>query len=267
MINNKKWYSIIIAILVIGFLFTLTWAVYKLVLVELNDNRWRYNYLKSYYWSKWAWELVLLTLKEKWYGYDENIEFDKNDYISNILNFSWWNSNPLISYSVNSKVSSYTGEIDSLWYDIIPLFYMDRNSSGQTLNLSLTVNSWSANELAWNILSSDSWLSWTWEFDSQTQWFIKQLDYSQAGYDFLIDEKAIQTFLSENSDKYNYLILFNWDSQNQISYHIDSQNEFFTKPRTDIFVSWKMWWYKQNFSINYDNTQYLGLLKYSIFNN
>jgi len=173
--KNNKWYSIIIIIIIIGFLLALTWAIYKLVLVELNDNRWRYSYLKASYASKWAWELAMLMIKEKWYWYDQEVVFDKGNPISDILNYENNKNNPLISYSINSKVSNYTWSIDSLWYDIIPLFYIDDSWSWQILDLELSINDWNEDKLSWNLISKNSWLSGIWDFSWDSSWIIKEL--------------------------------------------------------------------------------------------
>lgn len=199
--KNNKWYSIIIIIIIIGFLLALTWAIYKLVLVELNDNRWRYSYLKANYASKWAWELAMLMIKEKWYWYDQEIIFDKNNPISNILNFENNKNNPLISYNINSKISNYTWSIWSLWYDIIPLFYIDDSWSWQILDLELSVNDWNEDKLSWNLISKNSWLSWIWNFSWDSSWIIKEL--WQEDYDFIIGEKTLKNFLNENKLNYN----------------------------------------------------------------
>ncbi len=259
--GNKSWYSIIITIFVIWFLLTLTSSIFKLVLVETNDNRWVYNYLKSYYATMWAWELVMLKIKDKWYWYYEKVDLDKWNPISNILNHSS-DKNPLISYDINSKVPSYKWELPPLSYDVIPLFYTDTTSSGVILDMELT-STWDLNDISWNIITSNWWLSWEWWFNWTTEWFLKQLDIS---WDFIISNKTILDFLEANKTNFNYLVLFNSSGNSPISYKLDWKWRFFTKPRTDISVSSKIWSYKQNISIKYDNTDYLGILKYSIYN-
>lgn len=260
--SNKSWYSIIIAIFVIWFLLTLTWSILKLVLVELNDSRWGYNYLKTYYATAWAWELVMLKIKDNWYWYYQKIDFDKDNKISNILNDKT-DKNPIISYDINSKVSNYIWELDPLSYDVIPLFYTEDSGSGVLQDMILTGLDWDINSLSWNIITSSWWLSWNGAFTASSEWFLKQLDSS---WDFMIENKSVLTFLSENKNNLNFLVLFNSDDLNTIKYNLDGKWRFFTKPRTDITVSSKLGNYKQNISIKYDNTDYLGMLKYSIYN-
>lgn len=260
--NNKSAYSIIIAIFVIWFLLALTSWILKLILVELNDSKGVYNYLKSYYATSWAWEFVMLKIKDNWYWYYDRVEFDKSDPISNILNYKN-DKNPIISYDINSKVNKYEGDIAPLEYDVIPLFYIEDNWSWWLVDMTLSSTDQNIGDLSWNIVTNNWWLSWDWFFDKNTQWYLKQLDINSK---FIIESKTIGTFLNENKNNFNYLVLFNSNDSNSIKYKIDWKWWFFSKPRTEIIVSSKIWWYKQNFSIKYDNTEYLGMLKYSIYN-
>lgn len=260
--NNKSWYSVIIAIFVIGFLLTLTSWILKLVIVESNDNKWVYNYLKTYYATAGAWELVMLKIKENWYGYYEKINFDNGNPISNILNQNS-DKNPILSYDINSKVSTYDWELAPLWYDVLPLFFLENTSSWVILDMDLTVSEWDIDNLSWNIITANWGLSGVQWFTSFTEWFLKQLD---SAWDFIIENKTIWTFLEQNKTSLNYLVLFNSSDSSTIKYNLDGKWGFFTKPRTDIVVSSKLWSYKQNISIKYDNTDYLGMLKYSIYN-
>lgn len=263
MINrNKSGYSIIIAIFVIWFLLTLTAAILKLVVAELNDNRGVYNYLKTYYATSWAGEYVMLKIKENWYWYYDKVLFDKNNPISNILNYND-EKNPIISYDINSKVKQYSGNIWPLWYDVIPLFYIEDNWSWALLDMSLSSTGTNIWDLSWNIISKNWWLSWEWWFSLNSEWYLKQLD---SNSEFIIETKTIWDFLNENKNDFNYLVLFNSSENSQIIYNLDWNWGFFTKPRTEISVSSKISNYKQNISIKYDNTEYLWMLKYSIYN-
>ncbi len=260
--SNKSWYSVVIALFVIGFLLTLTSSILKLVLVELNDSKEGYNYLKTYYATKGGGELVMLKIKENWYGYYDKVWFDKTNPISNILNQNW-DKNPLISYDINSKVTKYDWELKPLSYDFLPLFYTEDTSSWVILDMVLSAYEWDINSLSWNIITSNWWLSWVWWFTSTNQWFLKQID---SVWDFVIENKTIWAFLDENKTNLNYLVLFNSSDISTIKYNLDWKWGFFTKPRTEIAVSSKIWSYKQNISIKYDNTDYIGMLKYSIYN-
>jgi len=259
--NNKFGYSIIVAIIVVGFLLTITWAVFKVVLVEMNDNRWMYNYLKSSYAVEWAWELAMLELKEKWYWYYRSFSLNKNDSFSNILN-STWTFNPLISYDIWTKTSFYTGELLPLSYDVIPLFYKDDKLTYWVSDITTALLSWDPNNFSWNIVSNNWWLSSVWVFDWNYAGTYKYLD---ASNNFVVDIKPVKSFLLDNSNGFNYLVIFNSSTSDTLKYTLDSKNDFFSKPRTDIVVSAKVWNYKQNISIKYDNTEYLWIYKYAIY--
>lgn len=91
---------------------------------------------------------------------------------------------------------------------------------------------------------------------------------SDGGFGFS-DSESIESFLASDTRSTNYLILFNPDASTDIDYRLytDSDSEFFTKPRTEIISSAQVGKYKQNFRTVVDNTEYLNVLKYSIFSN
>ena len=74
-------------------------------------------------------------------------------------------------------------------------------------------------------------------------------------------------FLSSSDS--NYFVLFNSWNSGVIKYTVKSTNplEFFSKPRTTIITSAQVWNYKQNLSVDFDNTDFLNILKYSIYSN
>ena len=273
--NNKNAFSSVIALLMVGFLLVLTTWVYNLVLKELVDNRAMWNYIKASNWARSAWELALLDIKENWYAIDSNIENtinNKSILLSkkplNISNFNW-NQDVKISYNIWTKVSSYGWNILPLWYDIIPLFYIESSTNIEKkalkLRLEMLLNT---SDLVWNIVSKDSWISWVGEFDFDTSWKRRNVDLSVSDFWKLsFETSTIIDFLNEVSNSQNYLILFNSSKTQNIDYTLTSLNsgEFFTKPKTQIITSWEIWWYKQNLRIDFDNNDYLNGLKYSIF--
>ncbi len=262
--NSKNWYSIVVAIFIIGFLFVLTTSVLKLVLTEMNDNRGRSNYLKAFYAAEWAWELALLKLKENSYWYYEKLDLDKNSPLSTILkldnNFNN-TKDPIISFDIWSKTKVYNWKLDPLSYDVIPLFYLYENWSWKVLDINLTSSSPSSWTLSWNIISKKSWLSWVWPFVTTDNGTYKTVDIDN---NFVVLEKKVWDFLLENEENFTYLVFFNSSDNSTVEYNLNSSN-FFTKPRTEILVSSKVANYKQNFNIKYDNTEYLWILKYSIW--
>ncbi|MDA9129457.1 hypothetical protein N9J72_03205, partial [Candidatus Gracilibacteria bacterium] len=76
--TGNEGYSIITAIMMIGFLLVLTVSTFNLVLQELNDGKGRENYMKAYAGAEGAMELALLQIKQNGYGFFEekdNLEY------------------------------------------------------------------------------------------------------------------------------------------------------------------------------------------------
>ena len=280
--NNKNGYSIIIALLVTWFLLLLVVWVFNLVLKELKDTRAMWNYYKAYYWAEAAQELALLKIKEKWYWIDSNINFNINDWTDSNIDFSINDNSVILSdnptdkslfnprkdvyiwYSLNTKTNLYTWELNWLKYDILPLFFIDEDENEHKINdLNLDILSANWNDLIWNIVSWNwNWISWTWELDWNTFSRNKEVIASS----FSISDIVIKDFLNDNDT--NYLILFNsWDQNLKYSINSINDSEYFSKPKTYIISSAKVWDYKQNLRTFLDNTAYLNILKYSIYSN
>ena len=259
-IDNKNAFSSVVAIFMVWFLLVLTTGVYNLVLRELVDNRSMWNYLKAYAWAQSAWDLALLKVKELWYWIDDNVdEIDSRkivlaEYPEDISLLKEW-KDVVISYDLWSKVSTYDGNLSWLWYDIIPLFYLEASWNEQGVE-DITLW-WVTNDVVWNIVWENWWISWVWIFNQFTTWSKRSLSWNNLSF----NSPSIASFLSSSSK--NYLILFN-SSSNIVNYTLNS-NDSFTKPRTDIIATWEVWWYKQNLKISLDNSDYLNILKYSIF--
>ncbi len=268
---NNSWYSVIVSILMVGFLLIISTGVFHLVLVELNDNRGRENYLKASAGAEWALELALLQIKEKWYGYYDTIESTVNDR-SVMLS-----KNPLdkdkfkptdvrISYDMDSKVNAYSGTLPPLWFDILPLFYLDDDATNPekwVTDITFQVMSGSGGLTSWNIVSSNGGVSSVGNFSGSTPTQEKVLE----PWWFKIISSDIGSFLSSPARSGNYLILFNADDTDPVTYTLDAPkaDEYFTKPRAEIISSSQVWKYKQNFRTIVDNTEYLNVLKYSVF--
>lgn len=267
MINNKKWFSVLVSVLIIAFLMVLTVWTFNIVLRELNDSKWAFDYLKASAAAEAAGELALLKIKEKWYWYYDKIDLDINDY-SVVLSENPTDKSkfvksrdPLIWYDLNSKVNSYDWNLGVWEFDIIPLFYIDKSWEYKAINLTLSVKSGSdSSKLTWNILWKDFWISWIWGFSSSTNW---KWRFKNWLWEYVVEEKQIWNFLS-NSDS-NYLILMNIDPNSNIEYNLSG--DYFTLPRTNILATWKVGKYKQNLSIFLDNTEYLWRSRYSIYSN
>lgn len=268
--TNNKAFSSILALIMVGFLLILTTGVFNLVLKELLDNRSMWNYVKASWWAWSAWEMALLKIKEEGYWIADSIAHNKNnksillaDDPLDISTFKW-NRDVFISYDLWTKVNIYDWELSTLWYDIIPLFYLDSSGNEQkSTNITLDYISWEESNLIWNIVWKDSWISgWGW-FVFDSSWNMRLLIWDDLSF----NTKNIDDFLTTSNN--NYLILFNAWNTNNITYKLTSNNagEFFTKPETQIIASGEVWWYKQNIRIDLDNTKYLNILKYSIYSN
>ena len=264
--NNNSGYSIVISLLMVGFLIVVTSWVFNLVLWELNDNRGRENYLKAFAAAEGAQELALLQIKKQWYGYywDEATLDDSNLLAEDIDNIKPARD-PKISYNLDSKTLSYSESLAPLEYAIVPLFVLDDSTPSQpsfiepdgingTLSLVLDTPS---NELIWNLLSEDGGMSWVWDFSE-----IYKSTLSTALS--VTPDYPIHDFIRDNVGKLNYLILFNSDPTNDVTYTLTSNREF-TKPEATIISSAQVWKYKQNLSTKLNNTEFLNILRYSIY--
>ena len=282
--NNNKWYSIIISLLMVGFLLVLTTWIFDLVLREMYDNRGIWNYIKAFAWAESWQELALLKIKEKWYGIYDKIDHDIDTKIwsgttdesivlsQNPRDISQFkkSNDVFISYDLRSKVDDYKWKLKPLWYDIIPLFYEDDETwiihkVSEIDNFSIDIGFlWVPEDLVWNVISEESGISWT---TDNLSWFIKTVDTNNHLY-YSDTADSINNFLSTTISEKNYLILFNSNKDHDLSYSLKSdQTKPFTKPKTEIISSGQIWNYKQNLRTNINNTEYLNILKYSIYSN
>lgn len=265
--SNKSWYSVILAILIVWFMLTLTTWVFSLVLRESKDTKSMEYYLKALEWANWAAELAMLKAKNFNYSMNYSISNTINNESAilsvnptNILDFKK-SRDVLISYDMDSIANDINKDLDSWMFDIIPLFYYN-SANNKIVNIkNITLNSNNA-ELVWNIVWSNDWISWKWNFDSSTNWNYKTINSSQINF----TTKSIWNFLQNSSN--NYLILHNI-TNSKVNYNLKSLNswEYFTNFNTEIIASWEISWFKQNVKIDIKSSEYLNLLKYSIFSN
>ncbi len=92
-------------------------------------------------------------------------------------------------------------------------------------------------------------------------WVKKKLNNNS---EFNYEKTTINEFLWSSDSNYFHLVN-TWDSE--ITYKIISSWWDFTKPETTIISSAEVWGYKQNLSTELDNTEFLNVLKYSIYSN
>ena len=263
-INKSSGYSVIIALLIIGFLLVISTGIFNLVLNEMKDNRAMWDYIKAYAWAESAQELALLKIKKHGYAFYDKIDHDINNRSIILANdyLETWNFKPsndvFISYDIWSKVNNYDWILKPLEYDIIPLFYVESIVEKKVLDIDFSIISWINSDLSWNIIWKDNWISWKWIN-------LVGVKKTLTPNGFTYSQESVNDFLSNSNT--NYLVLLNtWNSQN-INYKLKSVNswDFFTKPETNIISSAEVWSYKQNLSTELDNTEYLNILKYSIY--
>lgn len=247
--NNKKWYSVIISILMVWFMLILSLWVFSLILKESKDTKMMESYLKAYQAAEWWIELALYEAKTNNYNLDNSKTFELS---------SWSFFNQISDPEINYKVSSQTRELKDkqIWswkFHIIPL------SNVKQLKLTSTNSS----KLIWNIIWEANWISWVWNINNLTNWTFKTISNT---FSINLDEnKNVYNYLS-NQPWDKYLILNNLDTANSIKYNLVSlAAEKFVKDKTEIVSSAEVNWFKQNLRVSIDNLEYLNLLKYSIY--
>ena len=246
---NKDWYAIISAILIIGFLLILTVWWFQLVLQEVYDGRGKQNYLKAYAAAEAGLELALYEVRDKGYAYFEERPFSVDIFWDSLRNAQY-------SFEFLWKVDSYTWNIAAAWVDIIPLFWID--SDEEIHRVSTWLHLEASAEIAWNVLWEEVWVWGSWGFDWATAIDKKELE--EAG-SFTLINSDLNSFL--NTPEIKYLLIINTWSEAQ-EYTLTSPT-FFTLPRHDIISSWKVGNFTQNIRTHLDNTDFLWLLRYSIY--
>ena len=259
--NKNSWYTILVTLMIIGFLIVLTIWVLNLVLREMKDNIWAWKYLQVYAWAEAAMELALLDIKKHWYWVYSKLDWTDNN--AKILRNDMNNDKEiLISYDLNSKTKWYFWNLDNFEQSVIPLFYIKTDDSIDKINnLNLKIlnslNFIDNTKMAWNIVSKNwDWIWWVWEITSSTKGKWRNADGT------FLDEIKVSDFL--NTYENNYLIVINLDNFNPLNFEITSTKDF-TKPISKIISSAKIGQYKQNLETILDNTAFLSILKYSVF--
>jgi len=246
--QNIPAYSIIVAILMIGFLLILTTWTLNLVLQEMQDGKWRQDYMKAYAAAEWSMELALYRIKDEWYGYDGSID--------GVEIFGTANTNAKISYDFDSQVSAYSWVLPPYQSDIIPLFWIDDTWAPHYAVAPIFSAS---SDVIWNIITPSWWISGKGNFSHTDSVREKDLNATQK---LEYNTVLISSLLSWWE---NYLIVYNPNSTSQ-SYTLQKDFwEDFTKPRADIYSTARVGKYTQNIKTTVDNTEFLGILKYSIY--
>lgn len=258
--HSKSAYSLIIALFVMSFLLVLTTGMFRLVLSELLQNRWEEWYLQAFAWAESSRELALLHIKKNGYESYDNIPHEisnKSILLSDSMDMGDFSAQKdvFISYDLWSRADTYEWKIGKFKYDIIPLYSNDIHLQ----DVSLDVTQWNSEELLWNIVGLKSGLAGFGEFNKNTPGKSRRL----SDRVILFDTPSIGEFLQDGDQ--NYLIVFN-AGKNDITYTLKSSKwNYFTLPRSYIISSAQIWKYRQNLQTYFDNTEFLWILRYSIF--
>lgn len=251
--SRNSWYTILLILMIIGFLMVLTTWIFNLLLRELNDNKWEADYLKAYAWAESAMELALLDIKKNWYWF-----YNKKDDLEYLETSK---SKIKFSYDLNSKTDNFSQILEPFEQTVIPLFYED-TSLEEVKNIELSINNSypDYSNMAWNIISwSWAWLWGTWLISANTVW-----EWRDENWSFISSKKLNWNWNFLDTYNKNYLLIVNLDSYSNLEYKLSSTDEF-TKPVSKIFSSAKIWKYRQNLETSLDNSEFLSILKYSIF--
>ena len=247
--STSEWYSIIAAILMIGFLLILTVSTLNLVLQELQDGRWRENYMKAYAGAEWAMELALLKIKQNGYGFYE----EKRD-----IEYFWLaRKSGVMSYDIESEASSYLWTLDPYATDIIPLFTLIDDSGDKISIQTIDFDDTNSLGLIWNVIGDSGGLSGVGDFNESTSLGLRTLS---AGNSFLFQNTPVSGLFSNQGA---YLTVFN-PTDTTGEYTVSSQ-ELFTRPKAIIKSTAQVWKYSQNIDTTVDNSEFLWILKYSIY--
>ena len=257
--SSTWWYAILSALLITGFLLILTAWTFHLVLQELYDGRGKQNYLKAYAAAE-AWLEEALYLVNRYdYGYHKNQAWT-SDILSDDIRI------PQVAFEFESKVQEYSWSLDPFDMDIIPLFWRDSEGKYHNIKWGLQLavdNDIDDKVIAWNIIWLKVGVWWNWSFQSETQKVPQRaFDPDSSIQKFVINDDYLENFLK--LDEMRFMILINNSSITQ-DYTLTSTWEYFTLPRHDIVSSGKIGRFTQNIRTEIDNTEYLGLLRYSIF--
>lgn len=258
--NKNSGYTILVSLMIIGFLVVVTTWILNLVIRELNDNKWGAMYLQSFAWAEAAMELALLEIKKNGYWvYEKKTDLD-------IL--ATPKSEIKISYDLNSKTKSYNWNLSSFEQVVIPLFYLSWSIENKIKNMELKIlNNYEfvdTTKMAWNIVSENwDWVWWNSEISNSSK-----ANGRNKNWLFIWDVKISGFGADDFLNKYNknYLILINLDPNYDLNFNLSS-SDFFTKPVSKIITSATTWKYKQNLETILDNTWFLSILRYSVFSN
>jgi hypothetical protein len=259
---NKQWYSVILSLMLVGLLLVLTTGIFHMILKEMLDTRGIWNAMKANAAAEWAQEVALWQLKEYGYWFAQNIPHDINKRsiaLSENPKDIWLfkqSSDVFFSNIFDAKSDNYDGKIVGYQTHLIPLFYQEEvNKYTIDQSLEMYITWWEDSNLVWNILAKSEGITWVGWFDTYSYGNKKDNEFQN------FSEELVETFLYENKDTKNYLILYN-AGDTEIEYNLLASSEF-VKPEMTIVSSAQIGKYKQNILTKFSNKEFL----YSIFSN
>ena len=235
-LQNKSWFSTIIAILLTAFLTILSAGILNLFMVENNMNHFLSDGISAYMSAEWALEYSLLKSSNHREGFSDTIT--DSDKESELLQGISSKKKTSISSILRASDTSYTGTI-------VPGNIIGNDSTGKTYGIAGTGG-----------------MNQSFGNDSNAYFrkgFSKQMDTDNL---MIASTQMINYFLTTYEN--NYLILSNI-SDNPVTYHISSSSEF-TLPERSINTSSTVGKSKQDIDFQENRSQLFDILKYSVFN-
>ena len=235
------------------------------------------HFMKSRTASESGWEIAMLKLKENGFWYHGNETYDTAWESIMLSKFPLdtgefrENRDVFFGYEIDSKSDDYSWIVEPWDFKIIPLFYLEDNGWGWKTNKPIfTVESWTEDDLVWNMIWDVWWISGKWGFDWITWANLKTLNEVWdntwnwlSNKWFSLENIIVENFL--NLWEKNYLTIYNVGSSN-IDYRLITwDGENFTKPVTKVYSSAKIGDIKQNIELEIENSKYFDVLKYSIY--
>ena len=283
----NKWFSVILAMLIVAFLIVISSWVLSIVVEELKNTRMVFNSIATY--EAWAWanEYALLKIKNHSEWFEDKVTSQDNKDYSILDPFVWWPKNKSIymSYEIENYSTDYTWSIDRWAFDVIPLFFdswaiMQINSKKPNKWNSNIIKTWdftlsSTWNYVWNIIWNDTnwttfWISWSGSsiLNWNSTWFMKKVEDDTNMWTWVVkivysSWHKISDFLDDYDD--TFLVLYNPSSSTDLSYNITSST-WFSLPKIKVIWTWKIWSYVTNLEIKEDKNKYYEALMYSLFN-
>lgn len=122
-------FSTILALLLTGFLLTLSAGVLFLFLSESRTNQTLFNGTSAYHAAEWALEYAMLKIKNHREGFQDGLSMTATGSDSNATLFEWdrfakdaWPRWSHLSYNISAVTNTYSGTIKPNTFEIIPLF-------------------------------------------------------------------------------------------------------------------------------------------------